>query len=371
MKALKIQILLRLHGLDHVVDYLKLDVRFYDNLVLLKYRQLDSDFTNPATLECRGIILDKDNDWKIVSYPYKKFFNINEPLCPTINWDNAKIWEKKDGSLINCYFYDGFWNFQTTGSIRGDNNTTCEFLTYRELCRKCIVEMYGNTSYFFQQLNIDYNYMFEVCSPANEVVTPHTDYTLTLHGVRDMKTLELLDIDTLDTKLIKVKKYNLSSISEMSKKIKDMSWQEEGFVVFDGINMAKLKNPKYIEKHHLKTGNSPYSIISIIKDNEVDEFLSYFKSREDEIKYYVELWNETELTLSDYYNSIKDIISDKEFASTIKSYEKCFIPLFFSIRNGQIKTIHEGMCRIHNMQGNSERLNNKFWYERFKYKTNE
>lgn len=34
--------------------------------------------------ECRAIILDRDNDWKVVSYPYNKFFNYGEKWADPI-----------------------------------------------------------------------------------------------------------------------------------------------------------------------------------------------------------------------------------------------------------------------------------------------
>lgn len=97
MKKLEIQTLLQLHGLEHVKEYLKLDVKVKGDLVLLKYRQLDADWTKTPLLDCRGIILDKSKYWSIVSYPYEKFFNLGEGYCATIDWNTAKFFEKADG----------------------------------------------------------------------------------------------------------------------------------------------------------------------------------------------------------------------------------------------------------------------------------
>lgn len=69
----------------------------YPNLLLFKYSQIDSPMSNPIVQECRGIILDKDNNWNIVSYPYKKFFNAEEPNASVINWETANVYEKLDG----------------------------------------------------------------------------------------------------------------------------------------------------------------------------------------------------------------------------------------------------------------------------------
>ena len=39
----------------------------HEGLVLLKYTQFGSDFTNPIVKECRGLILDAWADYQVVS----------------------------------------------------------------------------------------------------------------------------------------------------------------------------------------------------------------------------------------------------------------------------------------------------------------
>lgn len=58
-------------------------VKEKDDYTLLKYNQLESDFSNEIVRECRGIILNKDN--KIVCYPFHKFFNYGEQYADFID----------------------------------------------------------------------------------------------------------------------------------------------------------------------------------------------------------------------------------------------------------------------------------------------
>ena len=51
------------------------DQKFGRNLIMFKYSQEDSDFSNDIVKECRGIILDEDT-FEIISYSYNKFFNL-------------------------------------------------------------------------------------------------------------------------------------------------------------------------------------------------------------------------------------------------------------------------------------------------------
>ena len=63
---LEIQLLLRLHGIPHVKDYLKLEVKEKGDLILLKYNTIEADWTKSALYDCRGIILDKADNSKVI-----------------------------------------------------------------------------------------------------------------------------------------------------------------------------------------------------------------------------------------------------------------------------------------------------------------
>lgn len=69
----------------------------YNELILLKYSQIESDFSKQIVCECRGIILNENDNWNIVSQAYKKFFNLGESLAAEIDWSTAKCFEKVDG----------------------------------------------------------------------------------------------------------------------------------------------------------------------------------------------------------------------------------------------------------------------------------
>ena len=75
--------------------HLKIQER--DNLVLLKYSQIESDFNIKICRECRGIILDK-RTWEPVCFPFTKFFNMGEPYDDTVD-GKLHVYQKIDGSL--------------------------------------------------------------------------------------------------------------------------------------------------------------------------------------------------------------------------------------------------------------------------------
>lgn len=79
----------------------------YSNLLCLKYDMLKSPFSTDIVQECRGLVLDRDNNYKVVCYPFKKFFNYGEKYNASkdINWKEARVYEKVDGSLCSLYYH--------------------------------------------------------------------------------------------------------------------------------------------------------------------------------------------------------------------------------------------------------------------------
>jgi len=81
----------------------------HPNLISFHYISITNSFDNLCTCESRGIVLDESDNWKIISYPYNKFFNYGEKNAAIIDWSSAKFFEKIDGSFMTLYFYKNKW----------------------------------------------------------------------------------------------------------------------------------------------------------------------------------------------------------------------------------------------------------------------
>ena len=124
------------HGLEALAKNLLVTARRhpkYPNLVMLKYNQVLSPMEDPVVQECRGLILDEAEGWRVVSRPYDKFFNYGEPLAAVIDWATARVYEKLDGSLMTLYFYDGAWQVASSGMPDGGGTLHDGTGTFREL----------------------------------------------------------------------------------------------------------------------------------------------------------------------------------------------------------------------------------------------
>lgn len=122
---------IREKGLEKVVKKHSLKCKqskVHPELVCLHYNQIHANFQRRIDRECRGIILNRDDDWAVVSLPYMKFFNYGERFAHQIDWGSGvRIYEKLDGSILTMYYYNRQWHVQTSsipdasGMIPGNN----------------------------------------------------------------------------------------------------------------------------------------------------------------------------------------------------------------------------------------------------------
>lgn len=59
---------------------------------------------DPVTLDCRGLVLD--NYGNVIAKPFPKFFNMEELSDSEIPNESFEVFEKMDGSLGICFYYE-------------------------------------------------------------------------------------------------------------------------------------------------------------------------------------------------------------------------------------------------------------------------
>ena len=68
--------------------------------VMFNYNMLESDNYDPIVAEARGLVLDSENDFKIVRKGFNRFFNYGEGPAAKIDWSTASATLKEDGTLL-------------------------------------------------------------------------------------------------------------------------------------------------------------------------------------------------------------------------------------------------------------------------------
>lgn len=263
-----------------------LAIREEDGFVLFKYNQIESDFSLPEVQEARGIILDSEQDYKVVCQPFHKFFNFGEHLAAEIDWSSAKISEKLDGSIIKLWFSHrlGQWIFSTNGTIYARNADLYGMnpigKTYEDLALYAFRKIYTPsdlTTYF----DSNYTYLFELCSPYNRIVVPYDEtklYYLTSFHNESGEEVNFGD----DLRFDQPKQYSFNSLEEtieFTKSDSFNSFKNEGFVVSDKYsNRIKIKTEDYLRVHRLRGEAIPTHkrVLETILMNEDEEFLTYF-----------------------------------------------------------------------------------------------
>lgn len=129
-------------------------------------------------------------------------------------------------------------------------------------------------------------YMFEMVSPWTRVVVPWRENDMFFLGCRDNKTLQETSFigHPLASKFKTPRVFPLASIDECLARVKDMPWDQEGYVVVDAsFHRNKVKSFAYLAVHHLKNNGimSYKRAIDLVRTNEIDEVLAYFPEFKD------------------------------------------------------------------------------------------
>jgi hypothetical protein len=310
-----------------------LTIKEEDDFILLKYNQIDSDFTNEIVRECRGLILDKN--FKPVCVPFFKFGNYGETYCPEIDWKSARVQEKVDGSLIKVWFYDEQWRVSTNGSIDAYTSDIGQSIfSVLDIPYKTFGGLFDkakeNCGLDFNRLDTHKTYMFELVSPYNKVVIPYKDIAIYHIGTRNNDTLEELDEDI---GVQKPKHYDLHTLEDCIETASKMPYSEEGYVVVDkNWNRVKIKSPQYVAVHHLKNNGdlNISSLVQLVRANEIAEFCTYFPEYKE---YIIKLKEKTEEVIKTLEKEIdliktKQFETQKDFALAVK--DKPFSAFYFT-----------------------------------------
>lgn len=348
MARLLIQEYLQNHSLEELQTNLGVYATqhpIYLNLWHLAYDQLEAAAVkdHPIVRECRGLILDRSNDWSVVSYPFNRFFNWGE-TDQALDWNTVRVQEKVDGSLMIMYYYEGLWHVSTKGSPSASGNVGDYPFTFAQLFWHIWKAQFGLDA--LAQLNHTFTYMFELTSVYNRVVTNQVgnEGILTLLSVRNIDSFQELPVSQF-VGLNPVSEFLLHNINQVLAAADHLDpLEQEGYVLVDGAwNRLKVKSPRYVLIHHLKESLSVQRIVELIQTGESCEVFAYFPDLE--IKYnevlgrYKQLadqvdlsWQDAELQHLISHNNRRDIA-----LYVLKQFPGCMSGAMFALMDGKAK----------------------------------
>jgi hypothetical protein len=343
---MELQQYLRDRGLERLCEEYQIKAnrhQEYPHLVCLKYSQLNSPLGETIVQQCRGIILDENADWQIVSYPYAKFFNYGESHAATIDWNSATVYDKLDGSLMTLYYYDRQWRVSSSGTPDATGQVNSFGLSFAELFWQVWEEL--NYQLPDRDFHTEYCFMFELMTPFNRIVVKQLSNQLVLHGVRNCRTLIEEDPIAWGKKYNwqVAKSFSLTNWQEIIKAAEELDpMDSEGYIVCDrAFNRVKVKSPQYVAIAHMRDSFTPRKMIEIVLKNEGEEFLNYYPEWTDLYQKIQFKYHNLITEIEDCYQKYKDIKEQKDFAMQIKNLP--YSGILFALRAGKTNSIKESL----------------------------
>ena len=283
-----------------------------DNLLVLKYSKniWNTGWHNLAK-QCRGKVIDL-NERTIVSYPFNKFYNLNEVEETKIDRvqfliDNAKeiiVTDKKDGSAIIVTNYKGNIIINTNG----------EFNNIQVILAKKLFEK--KYKHFYKNMPEGLTFVFELIHPDNRIVLDYGDTEkLYLLAIRDLTTLRLYNYNEMKNfaekwELDITECYDFNSLTDLvqiaeseCKNIKE-GWVIR--VITDTEDFIfKLKYREYFKLARIKSIPSLKKLYILLEQDKLDDMLSV---AEEAIKSDVE--GKIQI-IFDYIDKIKHLVEQK------------------------------------------------------------
>lgn len=256
---------------------------------MLNYHKIaDKNEYNVLT---RGLVVAKDGT--LASVPFFRFFNYGEPQAAKVDFTDADVMEKLDGSMVGVFFPEKdvtkpVWHFRSLISAsKQDRDFVIKgFVHNEEAPLLNEVEPYLNQIKFTDDLK-SCTLIFEFVSRCNAVVTRYEpeQYGLYLIGARHIPSLHEFSEDELDDlaeriKVRRPRRWNANSydqvLAEMAKFPKEKVY--EGFIIRDRKTgqRIKIKNEDYLKRHRLLDKLSYKNLVPLWFAGEQDEILSYF-----------------------------------------------------------------------------------------------
>ena len=370
MTELNVVTYIKQHSFEQLLEVYCLRANYhrdYPNLVQLCYHQLDTK-KDAISDNCRGLILDIDDDYRVVSFPFTRFpdYNYKKPEKNKVDFDDCVFYKKEDGSITTLYYYDGKWNVSTKGLP-----DACGFIKGIEKSyNDYFWEVWDSLGYKLPDENTNLNFIYELRIPTDSFLVQTSKPDIILLGMRDTNTLEEFDLRRYRTNLKTHYNFNVvdnndSSLETILENVLTFDpLKFEGYVACDSnFNRCKIKSPQYEAINLLRTNNFDNQdewlkreetikkdnfrrLCQIVRVNGHSGFLKLEKYAEFETQF-KEIRSKYKQIINTLENLIVacDGLEGKELGLKCKPYP-LYNSFMFAYRAGKIKSIKDYLYNI-------------------------
>lgn len=314
-------------AIDSTIDDAKF--RIFTYRLISSYSQW---LTNDSALECRGITFemnDNDQPTRVVSWPFEKFFNLNEnPSTTDLDVSNpTEILVKEDGSLISSmYLTDRGLYLKSKGSLQSE-----QAVAANELIQK--PEWHALYKWTLDWAQRDYTVILEYTSPFNRIVVPYDEASLTVLAIRNNADGSYVDIFNIDLapEIDKLVVQNLATnVDDPLTFLRNTPSMKglEGYVVrLASGQRVKVKTEWYstLHKNNHYTDLSEAGLSKAVLDDVIDDIRSMYAHSPEILKRIdattlkvSAIYNETVQATTDFYKTNGEL-SRRDFAILAKT----------------------------------------------------
>lgn len=257
----------------------------------LNYDQLEARDNDVISQECRGLVLECERvpvddgvvgSTRILALPMHRFFNYGTGSAAPIILDQARFYEKLDGTCCILYWDRMLMRWCIATRSVPDADLPIDGYpdkTFSSLFWKAWKASGGDIS------ALDYargnqTFVFELCTPENQIVVRYPDYQVFLLAVRNVHNgvEDMPDGWAKQIGLEVAPHYKLSSVGDMMRFVNDRNpSQHEGIVICDDrFNRVKVKSASYMAMSRIRdaAGKSPRAILEVILSGKDDDVAS-------------------------------------------------------------------------------------------------
>jgi hypothetical protein len=249
--------------------------------------------------------------------------------------------------LITLWYHEEFgWQVSTRSIPDGSNEVDDSGMSYRDLVIKALHDMGVSWSRFIFSMEPNFSYAYELLSPENQVVVHHKDRKLVLTAIRNLDTLQEVDVEVWKDENPKhptpvVRLYDGFSLDALKEYVQTRNPLEfEGFVLVDtNFNRIKLKSDAYCLMSHQRDGlgKSNKARLELILSEKVDDVLSILPQFvQDKILVIQNALTSLVENINKTYREIKDIETQKDFA--FEALKHRYSGVLFALRSGRVES---------------------------------
>jgi RNA ligase len=241
------------------------------DVVIVAYMIADKEFWDQEmALETRGAVFDAETGF-CLSRPFEKFFNVgerDETQMHRLNFENARVFEKRDGSMITPALINGKIYLKSKKSFFSDVAKAAQEVAspyILELCRACCTNFLTP--------------IFEFTHPDHKIVIDYgVKPKFVLLAIRRNDTGDYLDVETVRCL---ASSYGIEYIREFDLTAEEIVDQMKTLQNFEGyvITLAdgrrvKMKTDWYLRNHRVMTGLRIRDVAEAVADETIDDLKS-------------------------------------------------------------------------------------------------